>query len=129
MINLLFSPICQLIQNTDCKELKFRSYETLPLIRLIFGLENGLVVVDYHSQFILMNLATGDLYGTSDPFQRTALSPKRRGPSNESNNDDSNIFSYEYQVKKISSILSIRSSSSPSVIVIRIFHLASIINT
>lgn len=83
------------------------------MIRLIFGLENGLVVVDFLSQFILMNLATGDLYGTSDPFQRTALSPKRRGPSNDSNNDDSNIFSYEYQVKKISSILSIRSSSSP----------------
>ena len=44
-----------------------------------------------------MNMATGDLYGTMDPFQR-ALSPKRRGPSNDSNNDDSNVFSYEYQV-------------------------------
>jgi hypothetical protein len=66
--------------------------------RLIFGLENGLVVIDYLSKFILMNMATGDLYGTSDPFQRAALSPKRRGPSNDSNNDDSNSFSYEYQV-------------------------------
>ena len=45
-----------------------------------------------------MNMATGDLYGTMDPFQRAALSPKRRGPSNDSNNDDSNVFSYEYQV-------------------------------
>ena len=70
----------------------------LILSRLIFGLENGLVVIDYLSKFILMNMATADLYGTMDPFQRTA-SPKRRGPSNESNNDDSNIFSYEYQVK------------------------------
>ncbi len=68
--------------------------------RLIFGLENGLVVIDYLSQFILMNMATGDLYGTMDPFQRAALSPKRRGPSNDSNNDESNVFSYEYQVKK-----------------------------
>jgi len=46
-----------------------------------------------------MNMTTGDLYGTMDPFQRTTSSPKRRGPSNESNNDDSNIFSYDYQVK------------------------------
>ncbi len=67
--------------------------------RLIFGLENGLVVIDYLSKFILMNMTTGDLYGTMDPFQRTTSSPKRRGPSNESNNEDSNIFSYDYQVK------------------------------
>ncbi|UJR25564.1 hypothetical protein I4U23_006909 [Adineta vaga] len=64
---------------------------------LIFGLENGLVVIDFLSQFILMNMATADLYGTMDPFQRATSSPKRRGTSNESNNDDSNTFSYEYQ--------------------------------
>jgi hypothetical protein len=46
-----------------------------------------------------MNTVTSDLYGTMDPFQRATLSPKRRGPSNESNNDESNMFSYEYQVK------------------------------
>ena len=69
--------------------------------RLIFGLENGLVVVDYLSKFILMNMATSDLYGTMDPFQRATSSPKRRGTSNESNNDDSNTFSYEYQVKSL----------------------------
>jgi len=45
-----------------------------------------------------MNMATGDLYGTMDPFQRATLSPKRRGPSSDSNNDESNTFSYEYQV-------------------------------
>ena len=72
---------------------------------MIFGLENGLVVIDYLSQFILMNMATGDLYGTMDPFQRAALSPKRRGPSNDSNNDESNVFSYEYQVNKKFSLL------------------------
>jgi hypothetical protein len=58
------------------------------LNRLIFGLDNGLVVIDYFSQSILMNMATGDLYGTMDPFQRTSISPKRRGPSNDFNNDD-----------------------------------------
>jgi len=68
------------------------------LSRLIFGLENGLVVIDYLSQFILMNMATGDLYGTADPFQRAPLSPRRRGQSNDFNNDDSNVFSYDYQV-------------------------------
>jgi hypothetical protein len=66
--------------------------------RLIFGLENGLVVIDFLSKYILMNMTTGDLYGTMDPFQRATLSPKRRGQSSEANNDDSNIFSYEYQV-------------------------------
>ncbi|CAF1670157.1 unnamed protein product, partial [Adineta ricciae] len=69
---------------------------------LIFGLENGLVVVDYLSKFILMNMATSDLYGTMDPFQRATSSPKRRGTSNESNNDDSNTFSYEYQQRSLS---------------------------
>lgn len=66
--------------------------------RLIFGLENGLVVVDYHSQFILMNMATADLYGTMDPFLRATSSPKRRGQANDSNLDDSLIFNYEHQV-------------------------------
>jgi hypothetical protein len=66
------------------------------LNRLIFGLENGLVVIDYLSQSILMNMATGDLYGTMDPFQRTSVSPKRRGPSNDLNNDD--LTAADYQV-------------------------------
>ena len=48
-----------------------------------------------------MNMATADLYGTMDPFQRATSSPKRRGTSNESNNDDTNIFSYEYPVNNI----------------------------
>ena len=69
--------------------------------RLVFGLENGLVVVDFLSKSILMNMATGDLYGTMDPFQRATSSPKRRGPSNDSNHDDASTFSYEYQVKHL----------------------------
>ncbi len=59
-------------------------------------------MIDYLSQFILMNMATGDLYGTMDPFQRATLSPKRRGPSSDLNNDESNTFSYEYQVNYFS---------------------------
>jgi hypothetical protein len=66
------------------------------LNRLIFGLDNGLVVIDYLSQSILMNMATADLYGTMDPFQRTSISPKRRGPSNDFNNDD--LIPADYQV-------------------------------
>jgi len=70
------------------------------LNRLIFGLENGLVVIDYLSQSILMNMATGDLYGTMDPFQRTSTSPKRRGPSNDCNNDD--LTTADHQVNIVS---------------------------
>ena len=66
--------------------------------RLIFGLENGLVVVDYISKIILMNMATADLYGTMNPFQRPISSPKRRGPFNDLNNDESSIYSSECQV-------------------------------
>jgi hypothetical protein len=76
----------------------FQSIKSFSKYRLIFGLENGLVVIDYLIKTILMNMVTSDLYGTMDPFQRATLSPKRRGPSNESNNDESNVFSYEYQV-------------------------------
>ncbi len=41
-------------------------------------------------------MATGDLYGTMDPFQRTTTSPKRRGTGNDSNNDD--LTPSDYQV-------------------------------
>lgn len=43
-----------------------------------------------------MNMATADLYGTMDPFQRTSISPKRRGPGNDSDIND--FVSVEYQV-------------------------------
>jgi hypothetical protein len=66
--------------------------------RLIFGLDNGLVVIDYLSKFILMNMATGDLYGTMDPFQRTIVSPKRRGTTNDSNNDDSGASDHQVNI-------------------------------
>jgi hypothetical protein len=66
--------------------------------RLIFGLENGLVVIDYLSQSILMNMATADLYGTMDPFQRTNISPKRRGPSSDSNHDDHTSADYQVNI-------------------------------
>lgn len=49
-----------------------------------------------------MNMVTSDLYGTMDPFQRATSSPKRRvGTSNDPNNDDSNVFSYDYPVGTI----------------------------
>lgn len=65
---------------------------------MIFGLENGLVVVDYLSQSILMNMATSDLYGTMDPFQRTTVSPKRRGPSNDTNSDDATPTDHQVNI-------------------------------
>ena len=45
-----------------------------------------------------MNMATADLYGTMDPFQRTSASPKRRITGNDSNNDD--LTPLDYQVNK-----------------------------
>ncbi|CAF3849723.1 unnamed protein product [Rotaria magnacalcarata] len=64
---------------------------------LIFGLDNGLVVIDYLSTSILMNMATADLYGTMDPFQRTSISPKRRVAGNDLNNDDQTPGDYQQQ--------------------------------
>ncbi|CAF4999109.1 unnamed protein product, partial [Rotaria socialis] len=64
---------------------------------LIFGLDNGLVVIDYLSTSILMNMATADLYGTMDPFQRTSISPKRRVAGNDFNNDDQTSGDYQHQ--------------------------------
>ena len=79
--------------------LKNKISNSLLTCRLIFGLENGLVVVDYLSKLILMNMATPDLYGTTDPFQRASLSLKHRGLSSiDSNNDGSNASTFEYQV-------------------------------
>ena len=76
--------------------------------RLIFGLDNGLVVVDYLIQSILMNMATADLYGNMDPFQRTLLSPKRRGHSNDFNPDESSTSDQQVTRRSIRS-----DSSSP----------------
>jgi hypothetical protein len=73
----------------------------LLLHRLIFGLENGLVVIDYFSQSVLMNMATGDLYGTMDPFQRTSASPKRRGTTNDVNNDDLTPADYQVNIFRL----------------------------
>ena len=106
LIRSPFWRISPSIQNTDCKHDCYEvdvAFYLVFLTRLIFGLENGLVVVDYLSQFVLMNMATADLYGTMDPFLRASSSPKRRGQMNDSNLDDSSIFNYEHQVNRRSS--------------------------
>ncbi|CAF1109170.1 unnamed protein product, partial [Didymodactylos carnosus] len=78
---------------------------------LIFGLENGLVVIDYLSKSILMNMATADLYGTlvltdsvflgtMDPFQRATLSPKRKGFASDvpvSTDDPTSVHDHQTQ--------------------------------
>lgn len=45
-----------------------------------------------------MNMATADLYGTMDPFQRTSISPKRRGTGNDLNSDDMTPSDYQVRV-------------------------------
>ena len=98
MIKLLFSPTFRSIPNTACTSHGASAFVDLPFFfsfRLIFGLDNGLVVVDYLIQSILMNMATADLYGNMDPFQRTVLSPKRRGHSNDFNHDESSTSDHQ----------------------------------
>ncbi|CAF0818239.1 unnamed protein product [Didymodactylos carnosus] len=67
---------------------------------MVFGFENGLVVIDYLSKSILMNMATADLYGTMDPFQRATLSPKRKGPLSDvllSTDDPTSVHDHQPQ--------------------------------
>ncbi|RWS07834.1 syntaxin-binding protein 5-like isoform X9, partial [Dinothrombium tinctorium] len=44
---------------------------------LAYGNENGLVIIDLIQKSIVVNIATFELYGTADPFQRYLKSPKR----------------------------------------------------
>lgn len=103
-IECLFSLISPSIRNMACKCTNIsHHHRSMSIVaRLIFGLDNGLVVVDFLSQSILMNMATADLYGTMDPFHRTTTSPKRRGPSNDSNNDDSTASDYQVNTSSFS---------------------------
>jgi hypothetical protein len=61
-------------------------------------------------------MATADLYGTMDPFQRTNISPKRRGPSNDSNHDDHTSADYQHHLSLSPTAYSAeRGSSSGSI--------------
>uniref|UniRef100_A0A131XYK7 Syntaxin-binding protein 5-like n=1 Tax=Ixodes ricinus TaxID=34613 RepID=A0A131XYK7_IXORI len=53
---------------------------------LAYGNECGLVIVDLSTKTCVLNLGTPDLYGSSDPYQRVARSPKRNAilPTNDS---------------------------------------------
>ncbi|XP_035715730.1 syntaxin-binding protein 5 isoform X5 [Folsomia candida] len=50
---------------------------------LAYGNDAGLVIVDTVQKTCLMSVATPDLYGTSDPYQRAPKSPKRPDISEE----------------------------------------------
>lgn len=51
--------------------------------RLAYGSENGVVLVDFVQKCCLLNVASSDLYGNSDPFLRAPRSPKRNTASAE----------------------------------------------
>ncbi|XP_075551849.1 syntaxin-binding protein tomosyn isoform X5 [Dermacentor variabilis] len=57
---------------------------------LAYGNECGLVVVDLCTKTCVLNLGTPDLYGSSDPYQRIARSPKRNAilPSCDNNSGE-----------------------------------------
>ncbi|XP_050523828.1 syntaxin-binding protein 5 isoform X2 [Daktulosphaira vitifoliae] len=44
---------------------------------LAYGLDNGIVIVDFIQKCVLLNISTADLYGSADPYQRAPRSPKR----------------------------------------------------
>lgn len=57
---------------------------------LAYGNECGLVIVDLCTKTCVLNLGTPDLYGSSDPYQRIARSPKRNAilPSCDNNSGE-----------------------------------------
>ncbi|KAK0137156.1 Syntaxin-binding protein 5 [Merluccius polli] len=49
---------------------------------VVFGNSNGLAVVDYLQQTLLLNMGTSDLYSPAEPYQRQPRSPRKtRRPS------------------------------------------------
>ncbi|CAG0915956.1 unnamed protein product [Notodromas monacha] len=59
-------------------------------LRLAYGNESGLVIVDMLQRTCLLNMGTPDLYGTADPYQRAARSPKKIDREKEDNADSQN---------------------------------------
>lgn len=56
--------------------------------RLAYGSENSVILVDFIQKCCLLNVASSDLYGNSDPFQRTPRSPKRNTASAEASDGE-----------------------------------------
>lgn len=55
--------------------------------RLAYGLENGIVIVDFIQKCVLLNISTADMYGSADPYQRAPRSPKRTTALSETASD------------------------------------------
>ncbi|XP_073980716.1 syntaxin-binding protein tomosyn isoform X3 [Rhodnius prolixus] len=54
---------------------------------MAYGTESGAVVVDIVRRMCILNVATPDLYGGADPYQRVPKSPKRTQPPDSSDAD------------------------------------------
>ena len=48
------------------------------LIRMAFGNDGGMVVVDIIQKSVLLSMASSDLYSSADPYTRLPRSPKRQ---------------------------------------------------
>lgn len=86
---------------------------------LAYGNECGLVVVDLCTKTCVLNLGTPDLYGSSDPYQRVARSPKRNAilPSNDNSGEQEQCRSPsadQRSIDKLDSSFSRSRSSSMS---------------
>lgn len=54
---------------------------------MAYGTESGAVIVDIVRRMCILNVATPDLYGGADPYQRVPKSPKRTQPPDSSDAD------------------------------------------
>ncbi|XP_071380544.1 syntaxin-binding protein 5 isoform X5 [Centroberyx affinis] len=82
---------------------------------VVFGNSNGLAVVDYLQNTLLLNMGTTELYSPSDPYQRQPRSPRKtRQPSGAlcDSNDGSNAS--EDRCKSPTSARMSRKISSPT---------------
>ncbi|OQV18337.1 Syntaxin-binding protein 5 [Hypsibius exemplaris] len=55
------------------------------------GTELGLIVVDFIQKHCVINIATPDLYGSDDPYNRGARSPKSEKPPSNAANTQNNL--------------------------------------
>ncbi|XP_050443127.1 syntaxin-binding protein 5 isoform X3 [Adelges cooleyi] len=94
---------------------------------LAYGLDNGIVIVDFIQKHVLLNINTAELYGSADPNQRAPRSPKRttafsetsdgercRSPSIDQEINETRESCPDHKIDKLDSSFSRSRSSSMS---------------
>lgn len=78
--------IAIICNNTSIYNYKYRLcfFDITSILRMAYGNEAGIVIVDIEQKVCLLNVGTPDLYGAQDPYSRVPRSPKRGQNPNES---------------------------------------------